>query len=320
MNFIPVLIISLILLIITVLLAIADRLLVTYGKCKITVEQDGELKEFAVQGGNSLLSNLIENKINISSSCAGKASCGYCKVRVLNGGGQILPTEEIFMSREEKLSGMRLSCQVKVKEDLKIYIPDFLTTVRTIVKNKTYDPKLRWKFMKDGQLEVEQEKRKVKLDHKEKEKLSAIIEEHKNMQGALVPVLQRINSTFNYLPEPALRFTADSLSMPLSEVYRIATFYNAFSLKPRGKHLISVCLGTACHVKGVADVMSALENKLGIKAGETTEDRMFSLQAVRCIGCCGLAPVLTVGKDVHSLMTVKKVPQLIETYSKKQEV
>ena len=129
MIFVPVLVINLILLVITILLAIADRLLVSYGECKITVHQEGESKEFTVDGGGFLLSDLTSHGISITSSCAGKASCGYCKVKVQEGGGQILPTEEIFMSREEKLAGMRLACQVKVKNDLDIFIPDFLAKI-----------------------------------------------------------------------------------------------------------------------------------------------------------------------------------------------
>ncbi len=314
MNFVPVIIISLILLVITILLAIADRLLVTYGQCKITVHQEGQAKEFTVEGGSSLLSDLTENKIDVRASCAGKASCGYCKVRVLSGGGPILPTEEIFMSREEKHSGMRLACQVKIKEDLDIYIPDFLTTVKSIVKNKTYDPKLRWQFIKNDQEYGVPVKAKTKLAHNDKKKVHEIIKEYKDVAGAIVPVLQKIDSTFNYLPEPVLRLTAKAIDMPLSEVLRVVTFYNAFSLEPRGKHLITVCLGTACHVKGAGDILCALEDRLGIKTGQTTEDMMFTIEGVRCIGCCGLAPVLKVGEDVHRLMTVKKVQKLVEMY------
>lgn len=314
MSFVPVIIINLLLLLITILLAIADQLLVTYGECKITVHQEDEEKEFTVQGGGYLLSNLTDNNIKITSSCAGKASCGYCKVRLLKGGGAILPTEEIFMSRTEKHSGMRLACQVKVKEDMDIYIPDFLTTVKSIVKNKTYDTKLRWRFIMTGHEDFTPEKAKTKLTHQDKQSLHEIFDEHKDIPGAIVPVLQKINNTYNYLSEPALRETAKNLDIPLAETYRITTFYNAFSLKPRGKHLITICLGTACHVKGAGNILSTLENYLGIKRGETTEDMMFTLEVVRCIGCCGLAPVLKVGEDVHGLMTVKKVPQLIEMY------
>lgn len=314
MNFVPIIIINLILLVITVLLAIADMLLVTYGPCKITVYQEDEAKDFMVKGGCNLLSALTANNIKITSSCGGKGSCGYCKVRVLSGGGSILSTEEIFMSREEKLFGMRLACQVKVKEDLAIQIPDFLTTVRTIVKNKTYDPKLRWQVIKIGQEERIDEKAITRLSHKDKEKVCEIIEEYKDMPGPVVPVLQRLDSAFNYLPESVLRFTAKALKMPVSEICRIATFYNAFSFKPRGKHLISVCLGTSCYVKGAGKILLTLEKQLGIKAGQTTEDMMFSLEAVRCIGCCGLAPVLKVGEDVHGLMTAKKISELIDMY------
>ncbi len=144
MNFIPLIIMNLILLVITILLAIADRLLVTYGECTINLNQEDEKKEIKVQGGNSLLTYLTANKVKISSSCGGKGSCGYCKVKVLSGGGQILPTEEIYMSREEKQSNIRLACQVKVKEDIDIYIPDFIETIMEMVKNKTFKTNRRW--------------------------------------------------------------------------------------------------------------------------------------------------------------------------------
>jgi len=145
MNFVPILIANLILLVVTILLAIADKLLVTYGECKITISSEDEQKELLVEGGNNLLSYLIANNIEISSSCGGKGSCGYCKVRVTEGGGQILPTEEIFMSRQERNEMMRLACQVKVKNDLVITIPDFLSVVREMVENQKFDPNKRWR-------------------------------------------------------------------------------------------------------------------------------------------------------------------------------
>nr|HID58859.1 2Fe-2S iron-sulfur cluster binding domain-containing protein [Desulfobacterales bacterium] len=316
MNFAPILVMDSILLVITVLLAIADRLLVTYGACKITVNQEDEEKEFLVQGGNYLLANLIENSIHISSSCGGKATCGYCKVKVLSGGGPILPTEELFMSREEKRDGLRLACQVKVKNDLEVYIPDYLTTVKNIVKNRTYDPKLRWRFGIAHPMPRMPEERKIgiKLGPEDHTKICGILEGYKDAPGSLVPVLQEVHTRFNYLPEPVLRFVSENLNVPLSEVFRIATFYNAFSLEPRGKYVITVCLGTACHVKGAGDIVSVFEKELGIQTGETTEDMLFTLEAVRCIGCCGLAPVLKVNEDVHGLMHRKKVPELIERY------
>lgn len=313
MNFVPVIIINLILLIITILLAIADKLLVSYGECKITVHQEDEAKEFTVHGGSYLLTNLTENKIKITSSCAGKASCGYCKVW-LKGGGPILPTEEIFMSREEKLTGMRLACQVKVKEDLDIYIPDFLTTVKSIVKNKTYDPKLRWQFIKTGQDDGIPKKVKTKFNRNDKEKVHKIIEEYRDVPGAVVPVLQRIDSTFNYLPEPALRLTAKAIDMPLSEVHRVATFYNAFSLEPKGKNIIRVCMGTSCYVKGGRRILQSVQNKLGIKVGKHTEDLKFSLETVSCIGCCGQSPVISVNDEIYGYFRVDMIDDVLHKF------
>ena len=314
MMFIPVLIISLILLVITILLCIADKLLVSYGECKITVRQDDEVREFIVTGGDALHTNLIKNNINITASCAGKASCGYCKVQLESGGGPILPTEEIFMDREEKLGGMRLACQVKVKDDLEIRIPDFLTTVKGIVKNKSYDPKLRWNFIKTGHDDMGDQKAITKLNRDEQEKLDEIISEYEEVPGATVPILQQVSNGFGYLPEPVLRYTAKAIDKPVSELYRIATFYNAFSLTPRGKYVINICLGTACHVKGAADILATFERELGITKGQTTDDNLFTLEAVMCLGCCGLAPVLKINEDIHGLVTKKEVPKLIKKY------
>ena len=136
-----------ILLVITVLLIIADLLLVSYGACKISVKEEEETKSFEVQGGGNLLSVLLDNGISVPAACAGRGSCGYCKVKVDSGGGQILPTEEIFMSRQEKQEGMRLACQVKVKNDVEISIPDYLTIVRQMALNNKFDTKKRWRVI-----------------------------------------------------------------------------------------------------------------------------------------------------------------------------
>ncbi|UCC39524.1 MAG: NAD(P)H-dependent oxidoreductase subunit E [Candidatus Aminicenantes bacterium] len=161
---------------------------------------------------------------------------------------------------------------------------------------------------------VTPERDKIEISVKDMEIMNKIIEEFKDSEGGLVPVLQKANDTYNYLPEPILKYTAEKLNIPLSVVCRIATFYNAFSLEPRGKHIITICLGTACHVKGAGRVIQAFEEKLGIKKGETTEDMRFTLEAVRCIGCCGLAPVLKVGEEIHGLMSKGKVPEVVEMY------
>jgi Na+-transporting NADH:ubiquinone oxidoreductase subunit F len=144
MNFVPVLVMNGLLLVITIVLLIADKLLVSYGICKISVLEGDEVKEINVDGGINLLTALNDNGFNVSNSCGGKGSCGYCKVQVPEGGGQILPTEEIWMSRQEKLNNMRLACQVKIKNDITIEIPDFLTVVHQMVLSQNFDANKKW--------------------------------------------------------------------------------------------------------------------------------------------------------------------------------
>jgi len=163
------------------------------------------------------------------------------------------------------------------------------------------------------------EKDKIDISVKDMEIMNKIIKEYRDTEGPLVPILQKANATYSYLPEPVLRYTAEKLNMPLSVVCRIATFYNAFSLEPRGKHIITVCRGTACHVKGAGKVVAALESELGIKSGESTKDMLFTLETVRCIGCCGLAPVLKVGEEIHGLMSKTKVPEFLGMYANTQK-
>jgi NADH:ubiquinone oxidoreductase subunit E/ferredoxin len=310
----PIAVMVSLLLVITILLALADKLLVSYGRCRISVEKEGEKREFEVQGGGSLLTALIDNGIPIPASCAGRGSCGYCKVNLRRGGGQMLPTEEIFISKDEARLGARLACQVKVKEDIELFVPDLISTVKTMVKNGTFDTRLKWRFVRAKRAARIPDGKAPRLDRAERMKVLEIVEKHAETEGALMPVLQEINETFKYLPEPVLKAVAREMDVPLSTVYRVATFYNAFSLKPRGTYVISICLGTACHVKGAAGILSTFEDQLGIKTGETTQDGQFTLNAVRCIGCCGLAPVLTVNDDVHGLMTKKKVSDVIKQY------
>ena len=160
-----------------------------------------------------------------------------------------------------------------------------------------------------------EEKVEIKLEPEDLEKTKSVIEEYKGERGALVPVLQGINATYNYLPENVLRYISKELDIPLSLIYRVATFYNAFSLKPIGKHKITVCLGTTCHVKGAPRIVDTLERELGIKTGETTEDMNFTLETVNCLGCCGLAPVMTIGEDLYGKVTLAKIPKIIEQYT-----
>ena len=131
----------------------------------------------------------------------------------------------------------------------------------------------------------------------------------------LVPILQDISAELNWLPSEVLQRVSESKGLPIEHVVRIATFYSSFSLQPRGKHVVSVCMGTACHVNGAPQIMETLERKLGIAVGETTSDKQFTLQAVRCVGCCGLAPVVTVGDDLFGKLTPSKAAALVDKYA-----
>ena len=130
-----------------------------------------------------------------------------------------------------------------------------------------------------------------------------------------MPVLQHAQNIYGYLPIEVQIKIAESLHIPLAEVYGVATFYSQFSLNPKGKHRVSVCLGTACYVKGSGDIYNKLMERLGISGGEITPDGKFSLDACRCIGACGLAPVLTVNEDVYGRLTVDDVDKILEKYN-----
>ena len=148
----------------------------------------------------------------------------------------------------------------------------------------------------------------------QEEALLKVIEAEKGQRGALIPVLQKAQEIYGYLPIEVQRMVADGLSVPLQEVYGVATFYSFFSLQPKGKYKISVCLGTACYVKGAGDIHQKLLEKLGIEDGGCTPDGKFSVEACRCIGACGLAPVLTVNDDVFGRLTVDDVDGILAKY------
>jgi NADH-quinone oxidoreductase subunit E/NADP-reducing hydrogenase subunit HndA len=148
----------------------------------------------------------------------------------------------------------------------------------------------------------------------QEEKLRQVIAEHKNQPGATMPVLQAAQEIFGYLPEEVQIMIAEGLDIPLSEVYGVATFYAQFTLNPKGKYQISLCMGTACYVKGAGDILTALEQKLGIKAGGITPDGKFSIDACRCIGACGLAPVMTINEDVYGRLTASQVAGILDSY------
>ena len=128
----------------------------------------------------------------------------------------------------------------------------------------------------------------------------------------LIAVLEEIQATYHYLPREAMILVSDRLGVPLSQVYSVATFYHAFSLEPRGKHTVSVCTGTACHVRGTVQVLDHLETKLNIAPGETTHDREFTLETVNCLGCCALGPVVVLDGEYEGQMTTGKVDRLLK--------
>ena len=141
-----------------------------------------------------------------------------------------------------------------------------------------------------------------------------VIQRFRNKPGALIPVLEEIQGITGYLPESIQRRVASGLNLPLSQVYGVATFYSFFTMKPRGKHQIRVCLGTACHVRGAKRNMEHVMQALSLKPGECTEDREFSLDVVRCLGACGLAPVMVVDEDTHKQVKEAKLDQILKRY------
>ncbi len=144
--------------------------------------------------------------------------------------------------------------------------------------------------------------------------LEKVIEAHKDQKGALMPVLQGAQEIYGYLPVEVQKMVSDGLGIPLEEIYGVATFYSQFTLVPKGQYKISVCLGTACYVRGSGDIFNKLSEKLGIASGGCTPDGRFSLDACRCIGACGLAPVLTVNDEVYGRLTVDDVDDILAKY------
>jgi NADH:ubiquinone oxidoreductase subunit E len=155
---------------------------------------------------------------------------------------------------------------------------------------------------------------KVQLGDEDRQVLEQTLAGHEANRTAVISVLQDVNAHYRYLPEDVLRHVAKALDVPLSLVYSIASFYNAFSLVPRGQYIVRVCMGTACHVKGGHQILQALERMLEIKAGGTTEDGKFSLEEVRCLGCCGLAPVITINEDLYGSVTQTKLTKILKRY------
>ncbi len=150
------------------------------------------------------------------------------------------------------------------------------------------------------------------LQHEELKKVDAILDDASGQRGILIAVLQRVQEKIGYLPEEAMNMIAERLDLSLTNVYGVASFYKHFHFKPRGKNVVKVCMGTACHVRGGKAVLTEMENKLGIKEGETTKDLSVTLETVGCVGCCALAPVATVNdQDLYGELTPRMVDDII---------
>jgi NADH-quinone oxidoreductase subunit E len=145
-------------------------------------------------------------------------------------------------------------------------------------------------------------------------RVNSFIKRHKSQKQALIAILQDIQAEYNYLPQKALRAVAKNLGIPLIDVIGVATFYRAFSLKPRGKHVATVCLGTACHVRGGPKILEEFERRLGVKSGDTTADNRFTLETVACLGCCAIGPVVVIDCDYHAQTSIRKVEGIIKQY------
>ncbi|MBQ4516600.1 MAG: NAD(P)H-dependent oxidoreductase subunit E [Clostridia bacterium] len=146
------------------------------------------------------------------------------------------------------------------------------------------------------------------------QKLSAVIEKHKNENGALIPVLHEAQEIYGYLPIEVQQKIAEGLGVTMAEIYGVVTFYTQFSVNPKGKYKIGVCLGTACYVKGSGNILDKIKEKLGIDVDECTPDGKFSIDATRCIGACGLAPVMTVNDDVYGRLVPEDIDGILEKY------
>ncbi len=145
--------------------------------------------------------------------------------------------------------------------------------------------------------------------------IKEILDRYPDEPDVLIQLLLDVQGELNWIPKEAVQAINKKLNVPISQIYRVASFYTAMSLEPRGKHIVSVCMGTACHVRGAPKVMEKVEDSLGVRAGETTGDMQFTLERVNCLGCCALGPVVTIGKDYHGKMNPAKVKDILQRYS-----
>jgi NADH:ubiquinone oxidoreductase subunit E len=158
------------------------------------------------------------------------------------------------------------------------------------------------------------ERSELEIEKRDREIVDPILAEYKGRKGTLMPVLQEINRKYNYLPKDVLCYVADELGLSISDIYSIAKFYNAFSLEPRGRHKVSVCMGTTCYVRGADKLLQRLCEQLDTAPGGTTKDMRFTLESARCLGCCSLAPAIMVNDKVYGRVKISDLPKILKDY------
>lgn len=158
------------------------------------------------------------------------------------------------------------------------------------------------------------EKPQAELAVKEWGQVDAILDKYQGQQGSLIPILQDVQGIFNYLPRKALEYVAVKTGVPIANIYGVVTFYSQFHLEPRGRNIVRVCQGTACHVRGGKTILEEVEKQLGIKAGHTTGDARFTLETIACLGACGMAPVMQINGDTHGRLTPELVESILAKY------
>jgi heterodisulfide reductase subunit A len=232
--------------------------------------------------------------------------CAMCTLapRMVDCGGH-LNIEKLTYSEIETIEGSAGKFKVRIRKKARSVDPEKCTGCgecadNCLVRNRAY-------------LESS-EKDEVILPKEELDKLASILEKHKGGKGIVVPVLQEAQDVYNYLPESAVRYLSEKLDIPLGLMYRLSTFYNSFSLTPKGKHTIHVCTGTSCYVKGGKRILRALQKQLNVDVGGVTDDMEFGLETVNCVGCCGQSPVVTVDEDIFGYMRQTKVHELVKQY------
>jgi NADH:ubiquinone oxidoreductase subunit E len=156
----------------------------------------------------------------------------------------------------------------------------------------------------------------IEIDYMELDKI--IEQQFHNDKENLIMILQEIQRKYNYLPQASLVYLSEKIGVPLSKIFGVGTFYSTFSLEPRGKHIISVCLGTACHVRGADKIKEKIQEILNIKDGQTTEDMRFTLESVRCLGCCSLGPVVRVDNNIYGRVTLDQAGTILENYTQSE--